>query len=232
MSILLEPSQRGLLVGKTGSGKSQNAMFHLRHTDIWPKIIFDTKIEDFFFSVPEDGEEMMIAQSMDELRDIKKLPPKHAPDFILVRPSAEEVQAFEPMDSYTQFVYNNFGKCFIYFDELTNWHRGNLCGPGLINILTRGRSRGKTTLMASQRPAWISRSCLTEADKFYIHKLQDLKDVQRLADVVPQIERFTKKPQYHFHHYDTSADMEEPQLYKPVPYTPIDSTKIFRRKWI
>jgi hypothetical protein len=232
MSILLEQGNRGLLVGKTGSGKSQNAMFHLRHTDIWPKVIFDTKIEDFFFSVPEDGEHMEIANSVGELRDIAKREPRYAPDYILVRPSAEEVQAFEPMDAYTQFVYNNFGKCFIYFDELTNWHRHNLCGAGLINILTRGRSRGKTTLMASQRPAWISRSCLTESDKFYIHRLQDARDVKTLADVVPEIERVKLAPKFHFHHYDTGADMETPQLYKPVPYTPIDKKKIFKRKWV
>lgn len=232
MSILLDVGNRGLLVGKTGSGKSQNAMFHLRHTDIWPKIIFDTKIEDFFFSVPEEHEDMEVANSMDELRAIAKRPAKHQPDYVLVRPSADEVQAFEPMDAYSQFVYNNFGKCFIYYDELTNWHRGNLPGAGLINILTRGRSRGKTTLMASQRPAWISRSCLTEADKFYIHRLQDMRDVKTLADVVPEIERTKPQPKYHFYHYDTGADMETPVLYKPVPYTPIIEDKIFSKKWI
>lgn len=232
MSILLDKGQRGLLVGKTGSGKSQGAMFHLRHTDIWPKIIFDTKIEDFFFSVPEEGEEMELAFSVDDLKAIKKRPIKEQPDYILVRPSAEEVQAFDPLDEYTQFVYNNFGKCFIYFDELTNWHRGMLCGPGLINVLTRGRSRGKTTLMASQRPAWISRSCLTETDKFFIHNLNDEKDVDRLSDVVPQMKKMKKLKRFHFYHYDTAADMDAPALYSPVPETLIDKTKIFRRKWV
>lgn len=232
MSILLDRGQRGLLVGKTGSGKTQDAMFHLRHTDIWPKIIFDTKIEDHFFSVPEEGEEMHLAYSVDDLKAIKKLPMKEQPDYILVRPSAEEVNDFEPMDQYTQFVYNNFGKCFTYFDELTNWHRGMLCGPGMINLLTRGRSRGKTTLMASQRPAWISRSCLTETDKFFIHNLNDEKDVARLSDVVPRMNKMKKLPRFHFYHYDTSADMDEPALYLPVPETKIDSSKIFRRKWL
>lgn len=220
------------MVGKTGSGKSQDAMFHLRHTDIWPKIIFDTKIEDFFFSVPEDGEELMIANSMAELHAINKLPPKHKPDYILVRPSAAEVQAFEPMDEYSQYVYNNFGKCFIYYDELTNWHRGNLPGPGLINVLTRGRSRGKTTMMATQRPAWVSRSVFTETDKFFIHRLQDVRDAKTLSDVVPDIEKMPRPPKWHFYFYDTGADMDTPKLYAPVPETKIDKSRIFTQKWV
>jgi hypothetical protein len=175
---------------------------------------------------------MHIADSLDELHAIKKLPAKHQPDYILVRPSAAEVQAFEPMDAYTQYVYNNFGKCFIYFDELTNWHRGNQTGPGLINLLTRGRSRGKTTLMATQRPAWVSRSCFTETDKFFIHRMQDLRDAKTLSDVVPDIEKMPRPPKWHFYFYDTGAEMDTPALFKPVPYTPIEEGKIFREKWI
>jgi hypothetical protein len=232
MSILLEKGQRGLLVGKTGSGKTQNAIFQLRNAVGWPVFMMDTKIEDHFFSVPEGDEELEVVHSLADLRAIAKRPAKDWPDFVLVRPSADEVRNFEAMDEYSHFLYNNFGKCFIYYDELYNWHDNTRAGPGLINILTRGRSRGKTTLMASQRPAWISRFCITEADKFYIHKLNDARDYSTLSAVVPDIERVSKPPKYHFHHYDTGADMDAPVLYKPVPYTPIIESKIFSRKWI
>lgn len=232
MSILLEKGNRGLLVGKTGSGKTQNAIFQLRHAPVGPVFILDTKIEDHFFGVPSEGETMDLAHSVDDLKAIKKQQPKNWPDYVLVRPSAEEVRAVEPLDEYTHFLYNNFGPIFIYFDELYNWHDNGRAGSGLINILTRGRSRGKTTLMATQRPAWVSRFCLTESDKFYIHKLNDARDYSSLSAVVPGIEKIAAPPKYHFHHYDTGADMDAPRLYKPVPYTPIDNTKIFSRKWI
>lgn len=232
MSLLLEQGNRGLLVGKTGSGKSQNAIFQLRHAVGSPVIIFDTKIEDCFFSLPEGDEELEVVNNFDEFKALAKRAAKDWPDYILVRPSADEVRFWEPLDNYTHFVYNNFGKCFIYFDEMLQWHKNMQAGSGLINLLTRGRSRGKTTLMASQRPAWISRFCFTESDKFYVHKLNDQRDYQSLSAVVPNIESVARPPRFHFWHYDTGADMESPVLFKPVPFTPVDNTKIFSRKWL
>lgn len=232
MGLLLEPGQRGLLVGKTGSGKSQNAMFQLRHTPVWPRFILDTKIEDFFFSVPKEGETLHLANNFEELKQMKTVPWDEFPDYTLIRPSAEEVQDFDALNEYTNFLYNNFGECFICVDELGNWHKNNLVGTGLLNLLTRGRSRKKTVLMATQRPAWISRSCLTEAEKFYIHRLTDGRDSATLGEVVPEFEKAGHPPQYHFWHYDNTTDMERAELWRPVPYTPIDSKKVFRRKWL
>jgi len=232
MSLLLEKGNRGLLIGKTGSGKSQNGLFQLKNAPVWPAVIFDTKIEDCFFSLPEEGEELEVAHSVSDLKAIQKRPSKEWPDYILVRPSAEEVRAWEPLDEYSHFMYNNFGACFIYYDELYNWHDNMRAGSGLMNLLTRGRSRGKTTLMASQRPSWISRFCMTETDKFYIHKLQDQRDRVSLSAVVPGIEKIPSPPKFHFWHYDTSEDMDAPVLYKPVPETKVNPHKIFSKKWL
>jgi hypothetical protein len=232
MNILLEKGNRGLLVGKTGSGKSQNAMWQLKNACVGPVFILDTKIEDAFFSVPEDHEELDVVHNIDQLRAIAKRPSKEWPDFVLIRPGAEEVRAHTPLDDYTHFLYNNFGPCFIYFDELYNWHDNGRAGSGLMNLLTRGRSRGKTTLMATQRPVWVSRFCLTESDKFYVHKLNDERDKQSLAAVIPNMERTPSAPKYHFWHYDTGADMDAPVLFKPVPLTEIQPDKIFTTKWL
>lgn len=232
MSILLEKGNRGLLVGKTGSGKSQNAMFQLKHAPVWPVFMLDTKIEDAFFSVPDSPDDLDVVHSMADLIAIRKRPAKDWPNYVLIRPSADEVRAVAPLDEYSHFLYNNFGPCFIYYDELYNWHDNGRPGSGLMNLLTRGRSRGKTTLMATQRPVWVSRFCLTESDKFYIHKLNDDRDKASLSAVVPNIERVPTAPKYHFWHYDTGADMDKPVLYKPVPETIVEPSKIFSTKWL
>ena len=230
MSLLLERGERGLLVGQTGSGKTQDAIFQLRHAKQWPVIILDTKIEDAFFGLPEDDDTIDLIQSFDELEKYAKQNRKHFADYILVRPSIDETQDMEVLDNYCRLLYNKFGACFIYFDELYNWHNGGRCTNGMIGLYTRGRSKGKTVLGATQRPAWISRFCLTESQKFYIHNLTDARDWKTLAEVIPGFMEVARPPKYHFNFYEVGKD--KVQLFSPVPFQTLDKSKVFKHKWL
>lgn len=57
-------------------------------------------------------------------------------------------------------------------------------GSGLIALLTRGRSKGISVLMSTQRPAWLSRFCFTEAQKYYIYRLTDRRDSKVLGEYI------------------------------------------------
>lgn len=229
--MFLKKGERGLLVGKTGSGKTQNGIFQLRHTPLWPKIIFDSKIDDAFFSAPDDGDTIELVEGLPSFLDFAKKFKNKMPDFLIVRPTSQEFVDPELMDNYLQAVYLNFGKVFSYIDEITTFHRNGRALPGLVNLLTRGRSKGKTTLMGSQRPAFISRFCVTETDRFYMHLLTDKRDRVALGEVVPDFEKLIPPPKFHFWHY-SHADHEKPELFLPVPETKVDTSKIFKVKWI
>lgn len=231
--MLLERSQRGLLIGKTGSGKTQDALFQLTHTPLHPVIIFDTKIEDAFFSLadPENGIELIKCESFDEFFELSKLPRKDLPDYILVRPPSSEVINSQELDKYLQLCYAKFGSCLVYLDEVAHWHFGNKPLPGLMELLTRGRSRGKSTLMGNQRPVNISRSCFSESDKFYIHKLLDERDKATLDYVIPNFSSLDNPPRFHFYFFDSTGD-DPIKLFKPVPETKVDKKKIFKRRWV
>lgn len=231
--MFLDKGQRGLLMGKTGSGKTQGALFQLMHTPLFPVIIGDTKIEDAFFSLADEVNDITleVANTFAEFEKLSKLPRKEMPDYILVRPESFEVVDTEQLDKYLQLMYRKFGNCFIYLDEVFNWHMGGKPLPGLMELLARGRSKGKTLLMGNQRPSWISRSCFTESDKFYIHKLLDLRDRKTLDAVIPDFSDNPSPAKYHFYHFDVSGD-EEIKLFSPVPETKVDKKKIFRRKWV
>lgn len=211
----LNIGERGLLVGQTGSGKSMNGIYQLRSTKQRPVIIFDTKIDDAFLNLPNEGEKLEVVESLPDFQKLAKKSPEDWPDFIVVRPSEDEAQNQTLLDQYTYTVYNNFGKPFVYYDEIYSWHDNGRPGSGLMALLTRGRSRGKTTLMATQRPSWISRFCLTESQKFYIHRLLDARDYKVLANVIPDFDKITPPPEYHSHHYKVGS--EKPVLVKPVP---------------
>lgn len=232
--MFLQKGERGLLVGKTGSGKTQNGLFHLQNTPLWPRIIFDTKIEDHFFSLPQNGEKLELIEGLENFAHYAKTTKRDKmPDYLLVRPTGAEFVDPEILDEYMGIVYSSFGPVFTYIDEVNNLHKNGRALPHLMNLLCRGRSRGKTTLMGSQRPAFISRSCLTESDRFYIHQLTDMKDRIRLSDVIPDFDKEIKPPKWHFHHF-AHADHEKCELYKPVPYLKMNekNKRQFRKNWL
>jgi hypothetical protein len=230
-TYFLKRGQRGLLVGKTGSGKSEQGYFHCQNAAVWPVIIFDTKIEDKFFSVPSDNETLKLIEGVEAFAKYAATPKKDMRDYILVRPTEAEFQDPEAMDAYMQVAYLRFGPVFIYIDEVGNFHKNGRALPGLMNILARGRSKGKTTLMASQRPSGISRSCITESDKFYIHRLTDMRDKQTLDYVIPDFSKNPNPPEWHFYHFDVATD-ETVELFAPVPLLEEREGKIKKRDWL
>lgn len=231
--MFLKKGERGFLVGKTGSGKSQQGYFHCQNAPVWPVVIFDTKIEDAFFSIPDSDETLELIEGVDSFEKYAKKPKKDMDDYILVRPTAEEAQDPDLMDEYMRIVYQYFGTVFIYADEIAHFHKNGRPTPNLMNVLTRGRSKGKTTLMGNQRPAGITRSILTETDRFYIHQLTDGRDRKTLAEVVPEFDKYAKPPKWHFWHYSHEGHGDTGcELFSPVPELIIDKKKIFRRKWL
>ncbi len=202
MSLLLKPGERGLIVGKTGSGKTLGAIFLLRYLPP-PVLILDTKGDE---NLPR-----AFHPSTLERHDSLWTGAYTAPVNI-VTPSARELSDIGQLDDWlTQLP----APATVYLDELYQIHGASgRAGPGLIGLLTRGRSRGMTVLMSTQRPAWISRFCLTESENFYVYRLSDPSDRDRVARLTaPQIERIPRR--YHFWFYRQGKS--KAVLYSPVP---------------
>lgn len=229
MNLLLKRGQRGLLIGQTGGGKTQNGIWHMRNTPLWPVIVFDTKFENDFMGLPEGDEKLIVIKSVRELYEYSKHAVKH--DYIIVRPNPDELTSHDMLDAYNYIIYEKFGPHLAYYDEIYSWHSQGRPGKHFVGLLTRGRSRGKTVLMASQRPAWLSRFCLTESQKFYIYNLTHMDDLRVLANVIPDMEKTKKLPKFHFHYFE-HGETERPVPCFPVPYQQLNRSKIKSYRWI
>lgn len=181
MNITLKRASRGLLVGKTGSGKSRLALELVEELPL-PILIVDTKY----------AKSLGDAANTREWEIVEKIP-KKLKGVVLWRPEPELLADPYAMDAEIDRLVHNHAICSIYIDELYQLHRNGRAGPGIIGLWTRGREMGFTVLAASQRPAWISTFCLTESDQYYIFTLTQLDDRKRLAEslgcpeIVPQV---------------------------------------------
>lgn len=207
VSIVPKHGERALIIGQTGSGKTAFARFLLSRMP--GAIIYDTKHEPKFNKLTKIVVKT-VAEAMKAFREQETL------EYVIVRPPVGV--SFEPklLDEMLMEHYEIGRNITAYIDEVYQFHVSGKAGPGLLALLTRGRSRGITTVMSTQRPAWLSRFCLTEAQRFYIFNLVDKRDWKTIGEIVPGSDGLPKLPRYHFFYYD--YDLDRPVMYAPVPF--------------
>jgi energy-coupling factor transporter ATP-binding protein EcfA2 len=205
--------ERALIVGQTGSGKTQFVRWLLERSPLAPEghinspcVIYDTKDEPKFETLPrsrivtseEEASEAIDDESVDYV--VWRFPHR-----ILTQPAV--------LDGFLENHYLNWQGVDCYIDELYQFHDAGRAGPGLMALYTRGRSKGITTLAATQRPAWISRFAISEAQKFYMFFLgleDDLKRMQKDARM-----GVVQDPD-EFHFWFKRQGREDARLMKPI----------------
>lgn len=188
-------SQRLVIVGRTGSGKTRAGMWHLSKRNFSnPWIILDYK-----------RDELIAASPAIEIRPKDKLP-KYGGLYV-VRPN--------PI-SDDEDVENMM---------LRMWARGNIglyCDEGFMvpnvnalnMILTQGRSLRVPCITLSQRPVWLSRFVFSEADFFQLFDLNDARDRKAIGSFMPA-DAQQRLPEFHSWYYDVGKNDIAP--WSPVP---------------
>jgi hypothetical protein len=206
-AFIPQKGERALIVGKTGSGKTSFACFLLEQVTESPIVIYDTKIEPKFTKLPKSRVATSIGEANEIMEDL-------ATDYIVFRPPLDVASDPEAMDDLLMYHYSNWRGVGCYVDELYQLANNGRAGRGLTGVLTRGRSRGITCIMSTQRPSWVPRFAITEADKYYIFRLVDKQDRNRLGDVIPDFAKEEPAKPHWFYFY--SAEMDRAHLSKPI----------------
>lgn len=206
-SFIPEPGERALIVGQTGGGKTAFAVWLLVRIPTAPIFIYDTKEEEKFPNLPNS----VIVETVEEMA---KEYNNEKIDYIIVRPPVEILGEPERLDDYLFYHYTHFRHSVAYIDEATTFHNNGRAFRGLIALFTRGRSRGISTIIASQRPRGLSRFAISESQKVYAFRLGDKDDRKRLGDVIPNFADLPIPPKHSFYFFESGEDA--PHLFAPV----------------
>jgi len=164
--------------------------------------ILDTKFEPKFERLP-----------MHEVVENFSLLDKCTAPVRIYRPTAQELLDQELLDAYLQWRYEN-APDLTYIDELNSLGITAKPRPGLLNLLTRGRSRESALWMGSQRPAWVSRFAFSEASKFFVFYLNDEDDRARVVKFTTK--ELMQSPRYDYGFWYYRVGSKSAVQYKPI----------------
>lgn len=203
------PADRIAIIGHTGSGKSQAAMWHLSNAnfDVMPWVIVDPKEDDKINAI-EKAEYI----GFDDV-------PKYPGIYILPTTRYD----IESLDEYLASLLEK-KRTGVYVDEASE------CGfgPGFETFLTRGRSRHCPAIVLCQRPVNVSRYSFSEAQFVQCFPLTDDRDYKTLRGFA-KIPEFESNPLPEFHSYYYDVRWKRCYRWKPVPKINIILDKINER---
>jgi len=194
---LPKSSDRIVIIGRTGSGKTVAALWHLskQAIDRMPWIVVDYKNDENINSIEK-------AQS---LTYDDKIPSKPGVYILHCLPGDEEA-----ISQWFSRVWEHEG-VGIYVDE------GYMVGGNDKNFnacLTQGRSKKIPMIVLSQRPLWLSRFVFSEANFFQVFHLNDKEDRKTVKRYIPA-ELDKRLPEFHSYYYDVDKDRLD--ILGPVP---------------
>jgi hypothetical protein len=190
-------NQRLTMYGQTGTGKTVAGLWHLSQRSFTrrPWIVFDFKGDEHLGRIPY----------AEEIR-LKSVPKQSG--IYIVHPVPEHDD--EAVEEFMWQIWRqeNTG---VFIDEGYMVSRGNSAFQAL---LTQGRSKSIPLITLSQRPVWMTRFAISEADFHQVFFLADESDRDTVQRFIPHdIE--TRLPRYHSYYYDVGQDLLS--KLKPVP---------------
>lgn len=192
------PQDRVAIIGRTGSGKTTAAEWHLSGKDFntQPWCIVDTKGDPSIARIRAlEGAKTI---------DVNDTPGDNG--LYIVAPLPEQQ---EELDGFFRRVWHK-QNCGLYIDEGYMIEQTD----GLNACLTQGRTRNIPMIILSQRPAWISKFVFSEADFVQLFNLQRLEDRKIVGGFVP-VDKNYRLARYCSYWYNVADD--ELVQFGPVP---------------
>lgn len=175
--LFIPKGKRMTVAGRTGCGKTTLAAHVIKNSPgVW--IVLDTKRDPFFKNYGYH-----IKQELENpLRIFPWYRKTRSP--IIVPGSSEAADN----DAWIYELHLNYENVGLQIDELYMVHENGRAGKGLSRWLTQGRALGQSYIGLTQRPAWVSQFCFSEADTLIGFDLNLRDDRKRMVDMTGQPE--------------------------------------------
>lgn len=205
-------TQRAVVIGRTGSGKTTLGfwLLSLAPFDRQPYVIVDYKGDD-------------LLNSSGRIREIglNEIPVHPGLYRVSPRPEIDD----DAVDAWLWNIWKreNTG---LFIDET---YRLPNKGAAFNACLTQGRSKHIPVICLTQRPAWLSKFVFSEADFFAVMHLNERTDRKRVQEFIPQerLDIEQRLPDYHAHWYDVGTD--NAYLLQPVEPAAVLTERIHDR---
>ena len=193
---LPDDTQRLSIVGATGSGKTQAAMWHLSNRDYLdrPWIVYNFKTDRSIDSIPYKKD-----------IELDEIPVK--PGIYVTHPQPDSQEEIEAQ----MWEIWKRGGIGVYVDE--GYMVGNN-NPAFRAILTQGRSKEIPAIVLSQRPVWMDRFVFSESEFFQVFRLNHKHDRKNVEQFIPA-DIGNRLPAYHSYYYDVGEN--KVTVLRPVP---------------
>lgn len=162
-------TDRVFFVGSTGSGKTT-----LAKALLWGKrylVVLDPKHQ---FTLPDEWKYgYVITSSLNEAKAIED------ERTIIYRPSFEEARG--RCEDFFQWIFER-ENVTVYVDEVFPIVPNNRIGYWFGRCIVEGRAKGVSVWSATQRPASIPLTLMTESEHFFVFRLANPDDRKRMGD--------------------------------------------------
>lgn len=214
MIRLATNKQRTTIVGRTGSGKTVAAAWHLSTKDFskQPWVIYDFK-----------GDELINDIGRAEYVGTDFVPGKKHKGIFIVQPLPQDLEA---VDAQLWKIWNR-EDVGVYVDEGYMMNEGARTIKGFETLLVQGRAKRIPLILLSQRPSWVTRFAFSEADFFQMFYLTDRRDRKTVEAFIPYDLDYDNLKDFSSYYYDVSK--KQLNIFKPVP-SPHKILQVFEDK--
>jgi hypothetical protein len=193
-NTLIKKGERAAIWGRAGVGKTTLGKWAMFRSPMqW--IVLDTKYDDGFNGYKTVNKLPTMAKTLSAIEDNK---------LFVVRPQMNEMSP-GILDTWLGSIHDSFDNVGVFVDEGYQVALGSNAGPGLTGLLTRGRQRGQSVIVGSQRPARLPLFCFTEANHYFIMQLSSKDDKKKVYDYTGKKEIVSDIiTPYHFKHFNVA----------------------------